>query len=174
MEVLTNLADWETDFRSTVREKLHYADPENVTTVATNYPQFSLKVIRDYDDDFFIAFYDNYDQKVVGCVELIDRTKSYLNLGSGKIFEPHSYIAEAYRGHGYIEQVYRWLLDNGVTLVTGKNQTKCSNGMWKKIGKDEAYELQGYDTMCHRTFPLEPDTNLELYYKRMMLRRKVC
>jgi hypothetical protein len=66
-----------------------------------------------------------------------------LNMVSGRyhnriheVFEPHCYTSKAYRGRGYVESLYRWLLNSGLVFLSCGRQTACSFGLWQKLGQD--------------------------------------
>jgi hypothetical protein len=148
MEIV-KVEDWEADFRDRVRWKRGCY--ENVI-IPTNEKNVQLCVIQDSDGSYFDpdrTFYvaiestiiKDYqgENEIIGCVELLER--DYKNVG--KVFEPHSFLDKEFRGKGYVEGVYRWILDNDFRLVSGERQTVCSDGLWKKLSKD--YEFNYYD-----------------------------
>lgn len=146
------------------------------TFIKTPIPQIVLRVTKLYDS-FLVSIedinhpeeitYDNYRERVMGIVNLIEK---YEYVGLTKVFEPHSFLDERYRGNKYVETIYRWILDNGFTLVSGKNQTKYSNGLWKKLSKD--YEFNLYDIFQGRILNEGEDYDVSDDSVRLMLRRK--
>jgi hypothetical protein len=78
-----------------------------------------------------------------------------LNMVSGRyhnrvfqVFEPHCYTSRAYRGRGYVESIYRWLLDSGLVFISCGKQTACSFGLWQKLG--HSYGIRLMDTRYMR------------------------
>lgn len=133
MEIV-EVSDWEADFRDRVVWKRDY-NPNQV--IETNIEGIHIRVIN-CDDRFYIGI-ENNKNEVIGAIELIVRNYSQF----GRVFEPHSFLDSEYRGKGYVEGVYRWILENGFRLVSGDRQTVCSNGLWKKLSAD--YEFNYYD-----------------------------
>lgn len=134
MEIV-EVSDWDADFRDRVVWKRDY-HPNQV--IETNIDGIHIRVIKDGSDRFYIGI-ENSNNIIIGAVELLVRNYAQF----GRVLEPHSFLDSEYRGKGYVEGVYRWLLDNDFRLVSGDRQTVCSNGLWKKLSAD--YEFNYYD-----------------------------
>jgi hypothetical protein len=156
------------------REDLIYAKSGEKTFIPTPVPNIVLRVTKRYDG-FLVTIentdfpeevtFNNYEDRVMGIVNLLTRKYD----GLGPVFEPHSFLDAKYRGNGYVESIYRWVLDSGFTLVSGENQTKYSNGLWKKLAKD--YEFNVFDIYNH-CIHTENVYDMSDYNIRLMLRKK--
>lgn len=159
MEIV-QVEDWEADFRGRIKYKREYFETQ---IIATNIEDIQLRIIKDDCGDYNV-FYVSIESianpdLIVGAVELIE--KNYLDSTLKKVFEPHSFMSKEYRGKGYVEGVYRWILNNGFTLVSGERQTVCSDGLWKKLSND--FQLSYYDIFCAE-FLDENDENFDIRY----------
>lgn len=176
MEIV-KVADWEADFRDRI---LHYREFSDNVVIPTNIEGVQIRVIQcpsghylvsiEHTDNSYMKDPHRFveDNFIIGCVELLNRNHYGFK---EHVFEPHSFIDKDYRGLGYIESIYRWVLDNGFRLVSGDRQTVCSDGLWKKLAKD--YEFSYFDNGRNRIIPVIDMTNdkLESYYTRKTLKK---
>jgi len=171
MEIV-QVSDYDADFRYRVEDCREYCadkiygDHYQDAIIPTNFENIHLRVIKTGERGFYVAIED-IDNCIVGAVELI--TRNYKSFG--RVLEPHSFIEKEYRGRGYVESVYRWLLDNGFRLVSGDRQTACSNGLWKKLSAD--YEFNYYNNWEDKVIPVNEMTErtLENSYIRKTLKK---
>lgn len=63
-------------------------------------------------------------------VQLIQR---FVTADGRMVCEPHSYTKKEYRGRKYAEQIYCWILDNGIILRSCGRQTMSSHHLWMKL-----------------------------------------
>lgn len=176
MEIVT-VSDRDADFRDKITDRVSYLKEgwgnHEQKFIATAIPNIRLRVLQvgNWKPDYYVSieFTDkgeltnrNRKEVILGCVELLNNNSLHI----GPCFEPHSFIDKNHRGKGYIESIYRWVLDNGFTLVSGPRQTIYSEGLWNKLSKDYKFDYVNiYDDV--KTVDCLEENN---YYSRKRLK----
>ena len=151
----------------TVAKSFFQIAPEQ-HVLATNISGMTLhigKIKESYATEYQILI--RHGKKNVGAITLTHRHKSFLTNDLGFVFEPHAYMAKKYRGRKYIYSIYSWLLDNGIALISGKNQTIASNNLWKKLGKKYRLSLVNKKTQEYLTsIAQQTENNMHLLLRK--------
>jgi len=123
----------------------------NRKIVKTNISGFTIEV------DKLGVMYDIFlvhDGKAVGLLAL---TPSSL---LRHVYIPASFFAKAYRGLGYAKALYKWVLDNKMSLLSDTTQSKYSSALWQSLIKE--YE-NIWVTTNRLGVELLPDSDLDYF-----------
>jgi hypothetical protein len=167
--IVDSFSDGATDFRSMVNDSWI----RKRTIIDTNFDTIKL-VVHKTNYEYYVSIEhaelmnaeSNWRDRVMGIVELIPKRYGKYK----KVFEPHSFTVKEQRGNGYVESIYRWILNNGYTLVSGNNQSHASNGLWRKLSKD--YECYLFDVNRYAIICEGDEFNVNASNTRLMLRKR--
>jgi hypothetical protein len=183
MRLLTEVPDY-ADFRDRIFDEI--VSENKGVIIPTMHPNLVMRVIftTDYDERYYISLENTavsedvfeesifeygsepYKKRILGCVELVIK----LYREQSNCLEPHSFMDYSHHGKGLIEGIYRMLLDGGITLVSGYQQTIYSNGLWLKLSKD--YQFDNFDSWKDKILSEDDDYNPEDNHIRLMLKKK--
>lgn len=132
--VIVDYPDSLINFLGDAFEEIRY-DPNKVIIPTENGMHL---LIGKYKSWYDILLRDG--NKLVAGVQLVDKGHS---VDGKRAYEPHSYTRKKYRGCGYVEQIYCWLLDEGIVLRSCGRQTKASHQLWMKLSW--IYNIRAYN-----------------------------
>jgi len=103
----------------------------SIKNVPTNTPGFRIQVNK---QGIIFDIYLVHNDEPVGLLSIVPRDFPF-----GRLFVPSSFFLKPYRGMGFAKALYKWVLDNKMSILSHDVQSAASAQVWKALSKQ--YDL---------------------------------